>query len=139
MSMMFVIDGDPVAKGRPKFRMTSKFVQTYTPAKTKKAEAHILDCFKASYPDFKTPLEGPIRLVVKFYMPVPASISKKKQDALKLSSHLKRPDLDNLLKTVCDALNGYVWKDDSQIYLITAVKAYTDEQGPSTVVEINNY
>ena len=45
------------------------------------------------------PLDGPISLTVKFYMPVPASISKKKQDALKSKPHLKRPDLDNLLKT----------------------------------------
>ena len=139
MSIMFVIDGDPVAKGRPRFRAIKKFVSTYTPKKTLLAEKHIRDCFKASYPDFKTPLEGPISLVVKFYMPVPASISKKKQMSLKLQPHLKRPDLDNLLKTVCDALNGYVWKDDSQIYLITAIKAYSDDQGPSTLVEINNY
>lgn len=139
MTIRFVIDGEPVAKGRPKFRMTSKFVQTYTPAKTKMAESHILDCFKAAYPDFKTPLDGPISLTVKFYMPMPTSISKKKQDALKSKPHLKRPDLDNLLKTVCDALNGYVWKDDSQVYLIAAAKAYSDYKGSSTVVEINNY
>ena len=139
MNMLFTIDGEPVAKGRPRFRAIKKFVSTYTPKKTLVAEKHILECFKAQYPNFKTPLEGPISILVKFYMPIHKSLSKKKQKALILSPHLKRPDLDNLLKTVCDALNGHVWKDDSQIYLVTAVKSYTDDQGLATMVEISNY
>jgi len=27
----------------------------------------------------------------------------------------RRPDLDNIAKTVCDALNGIAWKDDRQV------------------------
>ena len=33
--------GVPVAKGRPRFRKVGKYVQTYTPAKTAKAERQI--------------------------------------------------------------------------------------------------
>lgn len=33
-----------------------------------------------------------------------------------------RPDLDNLLKSFCDALNGIAWKDDAQIVEILRMR-----------------
>lgn len=132
-TICFKVPGIPVAKGRPKFRIIKGHAMAYTPAKTKLAERAILDAFKEAYPDFKTPIEGPIALIVKFYMPVPASLSKKKKNALYGKPHINRPDCDNLLKTVCDGLNGYVWKDDSQIFNVTTAKMYVREE-PCTVV-----
>ena len=44
----------------------------------------------------------------------------------------KKPDLDNLVKMVMDALNGVVWLDDSQVYRINIAKSYSDE--PKTVI-----
>lgn len=44
----------------------------------------------------------------------------------------KKPDLDNLVKMVMDALNGVVWLDDSQVYRINIAKRYSDE--PKTVI-----
>lgn len=120
----FVINGEPVAKGRPRFRNTGKFVQTYTPKKTLDAEKLVRQCFKDQHPEFEKPFEGPVMIDVHFHMPIPSSLSKKKQNELRLKPHVKKPDLDNLVKTVCDALNGYVWKDDSQIYMIIARKSY---------------
>jgi len=40
--------------------------------------------------------------------------------------HPKKPDLDNLIKAVTDAITDTqrVWLDDSQIYEITATKTY---------------
>ncbi|HDG6220165.1 TPA: RusA family crossover junction endodeoxyribonuclease, partial [Staphylococcus aureus] len=35
-----------------------------------------------------------------------------------------KPDIDNLIKTVLDACNGHVWKDDNQITEITSSKRY---------------
>lgn len=122
--LLFTIDGVPVAKGRPRFRNTGKFVQTYTPKKTLEAEKHIRECFEFYHRTFNRPFEGPIFININFHMPIPSSLSKKKQNELRLTPHVKKPDLDNLVKTVCDALNGYVWKDDSQIYTIIARKSY---------------
>lgn len=132
----FKIPGVPIAKGRPKFRKVGKHVMAYTPAKTKKAEKAVLDAFKMAYPLFKTPFKGPISLIAKFYMPVPRSLSNKKKETLYGKPHLKRPDTDNLLKTVCDGLNGFVWKDDSQIFAISTSKLYIREE-PCTVVWID--
>lgn len=68
-------------------------------------------------------------------MPVPCSLSKPKKKALlDVFYHLKRPDVDNLLKLVCDALNGVAWKDDSDIASIFAVKGYSEH--PRTEIEI---
>ena len=136
-TLHFTIPGNPVAKGRPRFRVFKGHVMSYTPAKTHKAEKEVLDAFKYCWPSFKTPFKGPISLKVTFFMQVPTSLSKKKQSALCLSPHVKKPDLDNLIKTVCDALNGYVWEDDSQIYMIQAIKTYSLD-APYTKVEITS-
>ena len=48
--------------------------------------------------------------------------------------HVTKPDSDNLIKFVCDALNGVFYKDDSQITRIQAVKVYAKE--PSTEITI---
>lgn len=136
-AIYFTIKGAPVAKGRPRFRNTGKFISTYTPKKTLNAERDIRKCFEEQHPTLGLPLKGPIALTVRFYMPIPASLSKKKQDELKMKEHVKKPDLDNLVKTVCDALNGYVWHDDSEIAWILTTKTYPDEVGKErTVVRI---
>lgn len=130
----FIIDGDPVAKGRPRFRRIGNYVQTYTPAKTKNAEKHIEECFKKQVNNFKMPEKGPISLTIEFFMPIPTSLSKKKKDALLGQPHTKKPDLDNFCKSVCDALNGIAWEDDSCIYDMRLIKVYAAE--PSTHVTI---
>jgi Holliday junction resolvase RusA-like endonuclease len=38
-----------------------------------------------------------------------------------------RPDTDNYIKSVQDALNGIVWKDDSQVVALIADKWYSDK------------
>ena len=38
----------------------------------------------------------------------------------------KKPDLDNVIKAVLDALNGVAYKDDSRIVRIEARKEYSD-------------
>lgn len=41
-----------------------------------------------------------------------------------LKNKRRRPDVDNLIKAASDALNGILFKDDSQIFKITGTKAY---------------
>ena len=44
------IPGQPVPKGRPKFRAAGAFVQAYTPAATRKAETALARAWQAQYP-----------------------------------------------------------------------------------------
>ena len=63
------------------------------------------------------PLTCPVRLTCVIYRAVPKSWSRrKKADAIadKIRPTTK-PDLDNLIKGIKDALSGVWYKDDSQV------------------------
>ena len=38
---------------------------------------------------------------------------------------LKKPDIENIVKTILDALNGVAYQDDTQVASVTAVKTYS--------------
>ena len=82
------------------------------------------------------PLEDAIFLQVMFYMPIPKSGSKRTVMLMKAGEikHTKKPDLDNLIKFTKDCLNGVVWKDDAQVFSITAEKRY--DPNPKTIISI---
>jgi len=75
-------------------------------------------------------LEGPVQLRVNFYLPRPKSLPKK------VNSHLKKPDLDKLVRAVKDALTRVVWKDDSQVIELMASKAYATSAAPHAVITV---
>jgi len=77
------------------------------------------------------PCDGPIRLVCTFHFPRPkkhygtgrnAAVVKERYRNL---WHSGRPDIDNLVKFVTDALNGIFYRDDAQITKVTAVKIWS--------------
>ena len=122
--LAFEIPGVPVAKGRP--RVTSKG-WTYTPKKTIQYEHKVRLLFAANFPDFE-PIQGPVSMTFVFLMPLPKSWSKKKQkEALEKRWHIKRPDTDNLIKAIKDALNGLAYIDDSQVCREKIFKQYANE------------
>ena len=81
----------------------------------------------------RKPIDCPVRVRLEYWMPIPKSYSKKRHGELIGSAHTKKPDLDNLIKTL-DALNGVVWVDDSQIVDIRAQKMYGENA--YTVIEV---
>jgi len=85
------------------------------------------------------PTEMPCRLALTVFYPVPQSWSKKKRAAALSGETVPtvKPDIDNIVKIVGDALNEIVWRDDKQIYHVRALKLYGER--PRTeigVVEI---
>lgn len=114
-----VIDA-PVAKARPRVTVQNGKARAYTPAKTKQSEWAIKQSFLATYAD-AAPLEGPLELSVLVILPMPKSIPKKRQATAKPTA---RPDVDNYLKTVLDALNTLAWKDDAQVTSAVIIKNY---------------
>jgi Holliday junction resolvase RusA-like endonuclease len=87
-----------------------------TPEKTANYETLVKQLFAVAYPGFM-PLEGPLSLSIEAFLLIPASVSQKKQAAMEAGEILpeKRPDVDNLMKTVADALQGMAFRNDSQI------------------------
>jgi len=73
------------------------------------------------------PTEQPIYMKIDFFFAIPKSWSKKKKETAKW--HTSRPDTDNLVKSIKDALNGVVYKDDSQVSVLFARKQYAAFDG----------
>ena len=116
---MIVIPLAPYPAPRPRF---SKF-GTYNPKKYTDYKKNFLMLTKMQC---KTYFEGAIRLDITFFMPIPLSLSKKKQSELiEQHYHIKKPDSDNLLKTVKDSLEGTYYKNDSQICVVNMQKVYS--------------
>lgn len=125
------IDGVPVAKGRPRLGRYG----TYTPKKTQKYEEYVKACWVSKYGAIQ-PAEQPLEVNIVFYMPIPKSVNKKRKAEI-LSGrlkHTKKPDIDNLIKSVLDALNGLAYADDSKIIKVAVEKQYSEK--PRTELSI---
>lgn len=115
-----VIYIEPTPKGRPKATSFGGHARLYTPTKTRKAEQNILALIRSELKGlFQSFDKGmPLYLEATFCLAKPASCPKKVQHPV------KRPDLDNYVKTLLDALNGYIFPDDSQIVSMKLRKAF---------------
>lgn len=118
----FTIPGRPKPKGRPR---VTKWGKTYTPKDTREYEELVREiCPRDEYYEKPEALE----LIVEAYFPIPASWPKQRQAEAAAGNlwHTIRPDGDNIAKIICDALNGVLFEDDSQIALMHVVKQYAD-------------
>lgn len=104
----FEIPGDPHAKKRPRFGNG----RTYTPQETINAETFIR---LTAAPMFAEPFDCAVALDITAIFAPPKSWSARKTAATLGAPHTQRPDLDNIVKTVADALNGVAYADDGQI------------------------
>lgn len=78
---------------------------------------------------YKEPTLTAIGVKIKFYMPIPESWSNKKKCEHTGKPHIKKPDIDNLIKGIFDSANGIVWQDDKQVVACEATKEYGDWSG----------
>ncbi len=129
--------GPPRGKGRPRFRSMGKFVSAYTDAATRKYESALHDQAKKVM-GTDQPLEGPLAVEIVAYTPIPKSWNRKDTAAALAGESVptSRPDVDNLSKVV-DALNGVVWRDDSQIVDLHVWKFYSAE--PRLVIKVRQW
>ena len=132
----FEVDGDPVGKQRARHRRVGNFIQTYTPEKTRSYEKQIKDAAKQAM-GITEPLETPISLYLYIRAPIPKSTTKKALQGILggLIKPIKKPDASNVLKSVEDAMNGVVYKDDSQIVNLHVTKVYDKNPGVSICVK----
>lgn len=108
-------DGKLIGKGRPRFGKG----RVYTPAKTLSAETSLgWDSHAAMQRQKLKLFQGPVSLFCNVMVAYPKSWSPKKRKESH-AFYTGKPDADNCIKLIGDALNGIVWKDDSQIASIT--------------------
>jgi Holliday junction resolvase RusA-like endonuclease len=138
MSFMltFKVDGDPVGKQRARYAKRGNFVQTYTPDKTRNYESSIKEAAIQAMGSNEI-LETPVNLYLYIRAPIPKSLPKKRIEACLngLEKPIKKPDASNVLKSVEDAMNGVVYKDDSQIVNIHVTKVYSSQSGIDVCVK----
>ena len=122
MTYLFSIPGEPTGKARP--RVYGK--HAVTPEKTVLYENLVKMMAQESMAFGGRMLEGPLRIEVECLYSIPVSASKKKQREMAEGRirPTKSPDADNCLKVVADALNGIMYKDDSQIVEALVTKNY---------------
>ena len=134
MNCKFEIEGKIKGKGRPRFTNYGRFVKTYTPTETASYENLIKLQFKISCGDWYSEL--PLKMKITAIHGIVKSASKKDR-AKMLDGDLKptkKPDADNIVKIICDALNGVAYKDDTQVVELEIKKVYGELE--KVVVEI---
>lgn len=124
MAIYFVVKGKPQGKERPRFDSRRKI--TYTPAKTKNYEALVRTSYLFQCRN-EIPIYGAVKAEIYAYFPIPKSANKRECEKM-LSGELRptvKPDMDNIIKAILDALNGYAYKDDAAVISVIAEKRYS--------------
>lgn len=137
IDVTIVLPIEPEAKGRPQafVNKATGHAGVFTPKKTQTYEARVREAAALRLPD--TPIEGPLRVEIVFVLPRPQGLMRR-SDPDGLIWHTKRPDTDNLVKAVTDALSRH-WRDDAQICALHAYKCYAERKGlPRLVVHIES-
>ena len=107
MKVKFEVLGVPRSKQRPRVCNFRGRKFSYTPKTTKDYENLIKSSYLAVSQKFWSK-DLPVKMDIVAFFPIPKQLKK----LLPTCS----PDLDNVAKSVCDALNGVAYFDDSQIY-----------------------
>jgi len=134
--LTYIVYGEPVGKGRPRFARRGKFTSTYTPQKTKTYEDEIRMMAKAAMGSSE-PLDTPMTVAIYIRVGIPASYSKqKRKDALAgIIKPMKKPDLDNVAKCFLDSMNEIVYLDDKQVVNLHVTKVYAETPAVEVMVK----
>lgn len=131
----FTVLGEPVAQGRPRATTINGHVRMYDPKKSRNFKQYVR--LTASQHAPEKLLEGPLKMKVVVYRPSLKSFSKKKAKQAEEGTlrPTTRPDVDNYVKGIKDALNKVIWKDDSQVVDLSVSKFYSEKPRVEVTVE----
>jgi Holliday junction resolvase RusA-like endonuclease len=123
-AVSFVIPGDPI--GKPRQTRRDRWAQRPSVLKYRSWA----DVARLVAPRDLPAI--PLDLEVRVFLPIPRSYSQAQRVAHEGMPHRAKPDIDNLLKSVMDAL----WPEDSHIARVTASKFWDDGNGPRVEVSV---
>ena len=110
MTASFIVDRIH-SKQRPRHLKNG---HTYTPRETKDYEEEVAWNYKDQTDGYV--FQGPVSVTMLFTFIKPKTVKREYPTV--------RPDLDNVIKSVMDGLNGIAWKDDAQVCRLIAEKQY---------------
>ena len=125
MTIHFTVDGAAVPKQRP--RISGR--RAYTPKRTKDYEERVLNEFRSSYSGFYPAFgkDVPVRICISVIQEIPKSWPKKKRaqaESGEIVPLSRNGDVDNIAKSILDALNGFAYEDDCQVTTLMITKQY---------------
>lgn len=125
----FTVHGKPQGAGH-----------VYTPSQTVAYEDLVaIKCREAMAHSGNERYTGPVCVTIYALYPIPKSCTRAER-AKMLDAKIRplvKPDVDNISKIVCDALNGVAYDDDKQIVALNVIKAYGAE--PCICVNVDKY
>lgn len=124
-----------VGKQRPRFDPRSR--RAYTPRKTVGAERAVRDAWRYRYGDRFMRFDG----IVRVWVTVKRPLAKSNPKCWQGRADAGKPDADNVLKLVLDALNGVAYADDSHIEkaCVTKLPRAAHGEQPSIRISIDYY
>ena len=132
----FTVPGQPRGKGRPRFARRGNFVTTYTDAATTTYEDQIRFYALRAMGGYK-PLTTALEAFIHVRLLVPQSYSKKRTEACLsgLEWPSKKPDWDNVAKSICDGMESIIFVCDSQIVECHVRKVYAETAGVDVLIK----
>jgi len=122
------IDGNPIAKKRPRFAIFGGHTHAYDSQAKEKLKTQIqYSIAKKQITDKPYLSELPLHVHFNFHLPIAVSLPKVKQNAMEWGFEpcVCAPDLDNLEKYYLDCGNGILWPDDRSITQLSSAKFYS--------------
>lgn len=121
--LSFIVEGDPVGKGRPRFTRSG---QVFTPEKTAAYERKVaVACRLAMRAKSIKTFDCAVVMRVDAYFPIPKSATKaQRYAAIQGLCRPSKPDIDNVEKSILDGCNGVAYIDDAQVSDLRCRKLY---------------
>lgn len=122
--LVFEVSGKVRGKGRPRFMRNG---HTYTDKNTMAYEKLI----QASYSKSTSYISQKSVRISMYVCFAPNKTDTKKNKVIKLKNSLwpnKKPDIDNVIKIVLDALNKVAYSDDTQVNEIHVIRHWCEEE-----------
>ena len=115
-------------RGKPRPRV-NRNGKVWTPEKFKDNEEKIAEAYIEAG---GRKLEGPVCVSVRTFRALP----KKRPKRILSEEDMFKPDIDNILKQVLDALNGVAYDDDKQVVRVLCCKMPRERHEEFLEVEV---
>lgn len=124
------IVGEVVGKQRPRATSFGGRVKVYTPKKSQNYEARVAMAWRENFKG--DPTTKPVAVFIVACLPLVKCDYNSKGEPNKHGERkllgkekpMKKPDIDNIAKSILDGLNGVAFADDSQIVSLEVRKTY---------------